>query len=107
FLDNKTGENFFAASFKSYAVKVFYDLTRISAELHLRYQPGKPIQEILDELEIYRSLKDPCTGKSYIWNDKKQLLYGIGFDKKDNGGGDSTRYTQIEGVDFAFPVILF
>ncbi|HLP62394.1 MAG TPA: hypothetical protein VK186_26370 [Candidatus Deferrimicrobium sp.] len=107
FTDKKKGVNFLAASFRGYAVKTFYDLATISAELHLKYTPGKPVQEILNGLETYRTLPDICTGKPYIWRDDRQILYGIGYDKTDNGGGDSTRYTQIEGVDFAFPVVLF
>lgn len=101
------GENLFATIFKGYAVKVFYDLTRISAELHLKYTPGKPVQEILNGLGTYRTLLDPCSGKPYIWKEDRQILYGIGLDKKDNGGGEDTKYTQIEGVDYTIPVILF
>lgn len=107
FIDDKTGEGFLVTSFKGYAVKSFYDLTKISAELHLNYTPGKPVQEILNGLETYRTLLDPCSGKPYIWKEDRQILYGIGLDRKDNGGGDSTRYTQMEGVDYTIPVILF
>lgn len=107
FLDNKVGDNFFVASFKGYAVKTFYDMTRIAAELHLNYTPGTPVKEILNGLAIYRELPDPCSGNPYIWNEEKQVLYSIGFDKVDNGGGDTTGYKQIEGVDYTIPVVLY
>lgn len=107
FLGEKTGKNLFVASFKGYAVKTFYDMTRIAAELHLNYTPDKPVKEILAGLETYRTLPDPCSGKPYIWNEEKQILYSIGFDREDNGGGESQLYKQIEGVDYAIPVILY
>jgi len=107
FIDKKEGENLFVTSFKGYAVKAFYDLTKISAQLHLNYTPDKPVQVILNGLETYRTLLDPCSGKSYIWKDDRQILYGVGLDRMDNGGMDTTRYTQIEGVDYTIPVILF
>ncbi len=107
FLDEKFSKNLFTASFKGYAAKTFYDMTRIAAELHLNYTPDKPVKEILDGLETYRTLPDPCSGNPYIWNEEKQILYSIGFDREDNGGGESQRYTKIEGVDYAIPVILY
>jgi hypothetical protein len=78
---------------------------KISAELHLNYDPDKPVQEILNSLESYKLL-DPCSGKPYKWNDEKQLLYSIGTDRKDNGG-ETNLYHKIEGTDFAIPVILY
>ena len=107
FRGERTSKNLFTASFKGYAVKTFYDMTCIAAELHLNYTPDKPVTEILAGLETYKTLPDPCSGNPYIWNEDKQILYSIGFDREDNGGGESTRYTQIEGVDYAIPVILY
>ncbi|MCP5107876.1 MAG: hypothetical protein GY950_31095 [bacterium] len=107
FLEKKTGRNLFTASFKGYAVKTYYDLVRISAELHLNYTPDKPVQKILDGLQTYRTLKDTGSGKPYIWNEERQLLYGIGFDREDNNGGGTTHYKKVKGVDHAAPVILF
>ena len=77
----------------------------ISAELHLHYDPDKPVQEILNSLESYKVL-DPCSGKPYKWNDEKQLLYSIGIDREDNGG-ITNPYPGSVGVDFALPVILY
>jgi hypothetical protein len=107
FVDAKTAKNFLVASFKGYAVKAFYDMVKISAELHLNYTHGKPVREILNGLKTYQTLLDPGSGKPYIWNEQRQLLYSIGFDREDNGGGETNHYKQIEGVDFAAPVILF
>jgi hypothetical protein len=75
--------------------------------LHLNYTPGKPVREILNGLKTYQTLLDPGSGKPYIWNEQRQLLYSIGFDREDNGGGETNFYKQIEGVDYAAPVILF
>jgi len=103
--NHKKGEGLYATIFKSYSRKTTYDMVRISAELHLDYDPDKPVQEILNSLESYKVL-DPCSGKPYKWNDEKQLLYSIGTDRKDNGG-ETNLYQKIEGTDFAIPVILY
>lgn len=103
--NNKKGEGLYATIFKSYRKKATYDMVRISAELHLNYDPDKPVQEILRSLESYKVL-DPCSGKPYKWNDEKQLLYSIGTDRKDNGG-ETNNYHKVEGTDFAIPVILY
>ncbi|MCP4219868.1 MAG: hypothetical protein GY765_34870, partial [bacterium] len=92
--------------YKTYQRKSIYDMVRISAELHLNYTPDKSIPEILEGLTTYKSLMDPCSGKPYKWNDEKQLLYGIGVDREDNKG-DTKRYAQLKGSDYAVPVILY
>lgn len=92
--------------FKSYVSKAFYDMLRISAELHLSYTPDKPVQQILNGLETYKTLLDPCSGKPYLWNERKQILYSIGVDRKDNKG-ETNNYTKIDGTDFVIPVILY
>jgi hypothetical protein len=101
--DKKGG--LYAVIYKAYAKKAFYDMVRISAELHLKYDPDRPVQEILNGLESYKVL-DPCSGKPYRWNDEKQILYSIGTDRVDNGG-ETLSYSQIENTDYAVPVILF
>jgi hypothetical protein len=101
----KKGAGLYAVIFKSYSRKTTYDMVRISAELHLNYDPDKPVQEILNSLESYK-VPDPCSGKPYKWNDEKQFLYSIGADRKDNGG-ETNLYQKIEGTDFAIPVILY
>jgi hypothetical protein len=101
----ESGGGLYAVIFKTYCRKTTYDMVRISAELHLNYEPDKPVQEILNNLESYKVL-DPCSGKPYKWNDEKQLLYSIGTDREDNGG-ETNLYHKIEGTDFAIPVILY
>lgn len=101
--DKKGG--LYAVMYKAYQKKAFYDMVRISAELHLKYDPNKPVQEILNGLESYK-VPDPCSGKPYKWNDEKQMLYSIGMDRVDNGG-ETLNYKQIENSDYATPVILF
>ncbi|MCP5103099.1 MAG: hypothetical protein GY950_06965 [bacterium] len=89
---------------KSFQLKALYDLTRISAELHLKYDPHKPVMETLQNLESYKTI-DPCSGKPYVWNDQKQRLYGLGTDKDDDNG--KMDYRNPLDSDFAIPVILF
>jgi|GEM_PF-791182 len=96
--------NFRVAVMKSYYLKTVYDMTRISAELHLKYTPGKPVEEILKEVETYRTLMDPCSGKPYTWNGKKQVLYSPGIDRDDDG---AKSFLVTSGdADFVLPVVL-
>ena len=96
--------NLFTVVFKSYSLKAAYDITRISAELHLNYKAGIPVQEILNSLDTYRTWVDPCSGKPYIWNEQNQVLYSIGTDRDDDGG----RFTLSSiDTDFTLPVILY
>lgn len=97
--------NFNAVIYKSYRKKAIYDMVRISAELHLNYDPSLPVHELLSQLDSYKTI-DPCSGSPYRWNDEKQLLYSIGTDRTDNNG-ETLDYTRIEGSDYALPVILY
>ena len=103
FLDNIGHPSFKSIVLKSYISKTYYDMLRISAELHLNYTPGKSVPEILDGLETYKEL-DPCSGKPYIWNEEKQILYSIGTDRKDDNGKEQRH--DFYG-DFVIPVILY
>jgi hypothetical protein len=95
--------NLGAIVFKSHRVKSLYDMTRISAELHLRYDPGKSVQENLNLLATYQTM-DPCSGKPYIWNDEKQVLYSVGFDRVDGGGLYDRTTVQ---TDIVLPCVLY
>jgi len=101
---NTWAPNFRVAVMKSYYLKTVYDMTRISAELHLKYTPGKPVEEMLKGLETYRTLIDPCSGKPYTWDGKKQVLYSPGTDRDDDGAKDF-RVTSWD-ADFVLPVVL-
>lgn len=96
--------NMTAVVLKSNKLRTTYEMLRITAELRLHYTPDKPVQEILNGLPAYQSLPDPCSGKPYIWNDKKQILYSIGTDLKDDGGLPQ-RDTLLG--DFVLPVVLY
>ncbi|MCP4150546.1 MAG: hypothetical protein GY757_22560 [bacterium] len=85
-------------TYRVFSIKTYYDLTRLSAELHMAYTPDKPVKEILENLESYKE-PDPCSGKPYMWNEKESLLYGVSMDGKDNKG--STRNNLYKGYDFA------
>lgn len=103
--NHKKSEGLYVVIYKAYQKKAIYDMVRISAELHLKYDPGKPIQGILNDLDSYKVL-DPCSGKPYKWNEKKQVLYSIGTDRQDNGGV-TLGYQGTKGSDYVIPVILF
>lgn len=111
-LQNGTGKviaselvpNLLSAINKAYLVKSIYDMVRITAELHLKYDPQKSVAENLKELESYKT-PDPYSGKPYTWNQKKQVFYGIGADRKDDGGRPFD-YPNLTG-DFVVPCILY
>lgn len=90
------------AIYKTTILKSLYDLTRISAELHLRYSPEKSVEDILPQLEAYKTT-DPCSGQPYLWNQDKKILYGIGPDRIDNRG--HFKYGNFENIDFAIQCV--
>jgi len=104
--ESQTVSNLFTVVFKSYSLKAIYEMTRISAELHLHYTPGKDktVKEVLDRLETYRSWVDPGSGKPYVWDERRQVLYSIGTDRDDDGG--KADYTTID-TDIILPVVLY
>lgn len=104
FYDSNDMKRFITIVVKSYQTKTLYDLTRISAELHLNYDPHKPVMETLKELETYKT-PDPATGKPYVWDEQKQRLYGFGTDRDDDNG--KMNYANPLDSDFAIPVILY
>ncbi len=104
FYDTNDMKKFLTIVVKTYQGKTLYDLTRISAELHLEYDPNKPVMDTLTELETYKT-PDPATGKPYIWNEQKQRLYGFGTDRDDDNG--KMNYAYPLDSDFAIPVILY
>lgn len=95
--------NFYTIILKTYKVRAFYDMTRICAELHLKDDPGKPVEEVLKQIDTYNKAIDPCSGNPYIWNPQKQVLYSIGTDRDDDNGKYSA--TTLD-TDFALPVRL-
>jgi hypothetical protein len=95
--------NYHSILLKTYKVRTFYEMTRICAELHLKDDPAKPIEEVLKQLDTYNKTIDPCSGKPYNWNQQKQVLYSIGTDRNDDNGKYDT--TTID-TDFAVPVRL-
>jgi len=96
--------NLFVVIYKSYWLKTQYDMTRIAAELHLNYVPGKPAQEILNSLTTYQTWIDPCSGKPYKWDRQKQVLYSFAVDRDDDGG-NYDKFTL--NTDTPIPVILY
>lgn len=90
----------------SYQTKVLYDLTRISAELHLNYTHDKPVKEILNHLESYKT-PDPYSGGPYKWDKNKAILYSVGANRKDDGGVyDHSKRFKEETLDIAIPCTL-
>ncbi len=89
--------------FKAFRVKALVDMARISAELHLRYDPRRTVRENLDRLATYQTM-DPCSGKPYIWSEDKQVLYSVGLDRVDGGGSHDANTVR---TDVVLPVILY
>ncbi|MCP5047874.1 MAG: hypothetical protein GY940_11930 [bacterium] len=104
FANSKTIRNLYTVTFKSYALKAVYDMTRISAELHRHYSPGKPVEETLESIDTYRQWLDPGSGKPYKWHEQKQMLYSFGADRDDDGG--RATYSSID-TDITLPVVLY
>jgi len=91
----------------SHQTKILYDMTRISAELHLNYTPDKPVKEILNHLESYR-IPDPYSDDPYIFDKKKAILYSVGVNRRDDGGlvGNSQQLEEAM-PDIVIPCILY
>lgn len=68
-----------------FQIRALNDLVCICAELHLKYDPNKTIKENLENLDSYKSI-DPFSGEPYRYNSKKQILYSIGKNRKDDNG---------------------
>jgi hypothetical protein len=105
-LDAVTLENFIAVIYKSWALKTAHDMLHIAAALHRDYDPVRPVQAQLNDLPSYRELLDPCSGKPYVWNEAKQILYSIGIDRRDNQG-DTKDYQAWQDSDYVLPIILY
>ncbi|MCP4146659.1 MAG: hypothetical protein GY757_02820, partial [bacterium] len=106
-ISDEPGKNHYNFIYKTYKRKAIYDMVKIAAELHLNYNAEKPTGEILKNLNSYKSLIDLCSGKPYVWNEDKQLLYSISTDRKDNGGTKRRPGKKIEETDVVLPVILY
>ena len=95
--------NLLSVVHKTYHTRTLIDMIRISAELHLNHDPKKPVEEMLPTLNSYKTM-DPCSGKPYVWNPEKQVLYSLGVDRDDDGGtySHNTYYNN----DYILPVEL-
>jgi len=96
--------NLFTTIYKSYAVKAVYDMTRISAELHLNYTSGKTVPQVLDSLDTYKNWLDHGSGKPYKWHEQKQILYSFGIDRDDDDGKFDRNSID---TDVSLPVVVF
>jgi hypothetical protein len=105
-LDVANSDNFIGVIYKSYMLKTFYDMVHIAADLHRNYDPARPVQAQLNDLPSYRELPDPCSGRPYIWNEAKQILYSIGIDRRDNQG-ETRDFQSWQDSDYALPIITF
>lgn len=105
-LDVTNSDNFISIVYKTYLLKAFHDMVHIAADLHRSYDPQRPVQAQLNDLPSYRQLLDPCSGKPYVWNEAKQVLYSIGIDRSDNQG-ETKDYQDWKGSDCALPITTF
>ncbi len=90
---------------KTWLARTVYDMLRISAELHARYNGKRTVAELLPTLESYRTV-DPCSGQPYRWHAEKQWLYSVGVDKKDDGGLDRAQQ-KWQGTDYVLPCVVW
>lgn len=95
--------NLFYSVHRTFHTITLVDMIRILAELKIELQSGVTIKETLDNLEAYKTL-DPCSGKPYIWNEKKQILYSIGVDRDDDQGNYNPHSLD---TDYILPVRLY
>lgn len=90
--------------------RILYDLTRICAELHLRYTGETPVPELLKQLEKENknlNVTDPYSGNRYLWNEAEKVLYSVGPDRKDDKGVfDPAKHTVHAVPDIITPCIL-
>jgi hypothetical protein len=84
----------------TYRTRVLYDLVRLSAELRLKYDPGKTIAENLESLDTYKRM-DPFSGKPYKYSRERKVLYSFGRDRRDNNGYVS--FNSTKPSDIAIP----
>lgn len=116
FLQNPTGKfifsedmrpDFRADILKTHRTKILYDLTRLSAEFHLTFTKETPADEVHTHLQAC-GLKDPYSGKPYVWNHDKKLLYSVGPNRKDDDGKfDPRKHTKEDPPDIAISCKLF
>ncbi len=85
---------------RSNRLRARYMMTRILAELRLKYTEGRDVQDVLDELDTYKTM-DPCSGKPFVLNKKSWVLYSIGVDRKDGGGIERN---TTDNTDVAIPL---
>jgi len=95
--------HFKAVVLKSFRLKTYYQMLRISAQLHEQYKPERPVRQILEEIPATWTT-DPCSGNPFIWDEAKQILYSLGTDRIDDGGA---LQKDTEYGDFTLPVILY
>ena len=113
-LQNSTGKFIFCNELKpnfqlniliSHKTKILYDLTRIAAELHLKYSNKTPVKEIFNSLESLQAT-DPYSGKPYKWNKEKNILYSVGPNRIDDlGVYDRQKYFKEEPPDIGIVCI--
>ena len=114
-LQNPTGKFIFSEDLrpdfqsdilKTHQTKILYDLTRIAAELHLDYTGKKPVKEILNRMESFRT-PDPYSGKPYIWDNNKKILYSVGPNRRDDGGEfDPLKHSKEGPPDIVIPCVV-
>lgn len=98
--------NLVGVVYKEYQLKTAHDMLHIAADLHRVFDPARSVQSQLNDLPSYREFLDPCSGKPYMWNNAKKILYSIGIDRSDNLG-ETKNISMVEGSDYILPIITF
>ncbi|MCP5104671.1 MAG: hypothetical protein GY950_14905 [bacterium] len=111
-LQNPTGKFIFSEDLRpnfredilqTHEAKVYYDLVRISAKLHLKCTGETSVSDVLQQLESFRE-PDPYSGMRYKWNKEKGILYSVGPNRKDDKGEfDPRRHNKQNPPDIVLP----
>lgn len=74
--------------FEKYRTKALFDMVRICAEFHAKTTADTPDTRPGDLLAHLESAKerDPFSGRPYVYDGTKQILYSVGENRVDNGG---------------------
>jgi hypothetical protein len=88
-----------------YQTRAVNDLTCISAELYLKYDPRLTLGKNLEKLDTFKAI-DPFSGTPYRCNLEKQVLYSIGPNCSDDGGMPFDPYKSSLFDDIVIPIIL-
>jgi len=89
--------------YRSYELKVRYDLTRLLALARFQTGSGKNLDpRALKNLLSSAAERDPYSGRPYLYNPALGVIYSVGPDREDNGGREKP--FSFDVTDIAVPI---